>query len=288
MKGKASFDDVYDQPDPRAFAQALAPLDYQIPEHGRAVFRRLVEVLRERDEGQPFSLVDLCTSYGVNPALLNHEVVLAELYARYRSPELADLATEDLQLADKRFFADRRRADAVHAIGLDVAANAIQYADRVGLLDVAAAENLEERDPSPELARALADARLVTVTGGMSYVTAATFDRVLGAARVAEPPWVAAFALRGVDMRPIEEALQRHGLVTERFTPRTFPQRRFASDHEQEQVLTHLRDQGIDPDGVESDGFLHAWLYVARPRSAVDEQPLEGLLAGLEDEAGPR
>lgn len=34
--GKTRFDEIYDAPDPRAYFRRLAPLEYEIPQIGRA------------------------------------------------------------------------------------------------------------------------------------------------------------------------------------------------------------------------------------------------------------
>ncbi len=39
--GKSRFDDIYDRPDPRAYFQRLAPLEYEIPHHAQPVFRQV-------------------------------------------------------------------------------------------------------------------------------------------------------------------------------------------------------------------------------------------------------
>lgn len=278
MAAKASFDDIYDLPDPRAYFRRLSTLHYQIPEHARDVFSLLAQLLRTRTGADRVSVLDLCCSYGINAALLNHDVTLADLYARYRSAELASLTSEELAAADKEFYARRRSAD-VPVVGLDAATHAVGYALKAGLLDAGISENLETRGPSDDLAGHLADVGLITVTGGIGYITAATFDRILGSVNADEPPWVAAFVLRWVDMAPIGSVLARYGLELEVLGGRTFRQRRFADDDERAYTIAQLRRLGLDPDGVESDGYHHAVLYVARPHSDGDAVALGELMA---------
>ncbi len=278
--GKVSFDDIYDQPDPRAFFRTLSGFDYQIPEHGSAAFAFLARTLRTRRDRGPFSVLDLCCSYGINAALLNHDVSLADLYARYASAEIEPLTSDELITADRAFYAERR-ADPLPVIGLDAAPNAIAYAVETGLLAAGSSENLEEHDPSEELKSHLVDVGLITVTGGIGYITEATFDRLLGSATVDDPPWIAAFTLRWVDMEPIRSMLARHGYRLEVLRGRTFRQRRFADDREREHALAQLRRLGIDPDGVEADGYHHAELYLARPQAEADADPVDELLSPI-------
>ncbi|MFF1357226.1 hypothetical protein [Streptomyces sp. NPDC058297] len=93
----------------------------------------------------PLTVLDLCCSYGLNAALLNHHVTLAELHAHCTSPEADALAATELVERDKKFYASRRRADAAPVLGLDTADNAVQYALAVGLLDEAYAKNVEHQ-----------------------------------------------------------------------------------------------------------------------------------------------
>lgn len=278
MAGKASFTDIYNQPDPRPYIQELSELEYQIPDHARDVFRFLVGQVRQR-RGDDVTLADLCCSYGFNPALINHDLSLRELFARYRDPAVAALDSEALAAADREFYARHRRDDAVRVIGLDVASHAVRYARQVGVLDVAADDNLEATEPSEDLRSRLADVGLITVTGGIGYITDATFDRLLRAADWERPPWVAAFTLRWVDMTAIGHVLEAHGLTLERYDGRTFRQRRFADDRERDYTLAELQRLGVDVDGVETDGYHHTWLYLARPTEEAKTTALPELLA---------
>jgi hypothetical protein len=278
MAGKVSFDDIYDRPDPRAYFRTLSRLQYQIPEHARGFFSFLARLLRHRAETDRFSVLDLCCSYGINATLLNHDLSLAELYARYQAAELDALGSDELAASDREFYASRRRADTVPVVGLDAAVHAVGYALRAGLLEAGCSENLEESGPGDELKGVLTDVGLITVTGGIGYITEATFDHVLGSAIAADPPWVAAFSLRWVDMTPIAAVLERYGLRLETLRGHTFRQRRFANEDEREHAFAQLRRLGLDPDGVEADGYHHTAFYLARPREEVDVVPIDVLL----------
>ncbi|MER5866006.1 hypothetical protein [Kitasatospora sp. NPDC002040] len=269
IPGKAGFAEAYGGPDPRGYFRALGPYEYVTPHHAQQVFR-LLTAARE-----PRTVVDLCCSYGINAALLNHRLTLAELYRRYTDPALDGLSTPELSLRDRQFYAASRRPEAVPVVGIDVAPGPVEYARRVGLLTASFAENLERSAPSPALRALVADAGLVTVTGGVGYVSARSFDHLL--ACVESPPWVAAFVLRAVPYGPVAEVLAEHGLVTERLD-RTFPQRRFTGPEERAGVLRAVIGAGLDPAGLESSGWFHTVLYVSRPPAQVAARPLATLL----------
>ncbi len=277
--GKADFEAIYNCPDPRRYFTTLQPLEYQIPHHGQAVFRALTETLRRsRGDRPPLSVVDLCCSYGVNAALLNHRLSLTDLYGRYAGHRPDGPTTGQLTDEDRTFFATRRRAEAVRVTGIDAAERAVGYAREVGLLDHGFAENLELDEPSAELRAVLAGTDLITVTGGVGYISARTFGRLFDC--VARPPWVAAFVLRTVSYRPVSALLARAGLVTEQLTTRTFRQRRFADGDERRAAFEALARRGLSIAGKESDGFYHADFYLSRPAAEVAALPLTELLPG--------
>ncbi|WP_369217971.1 hypothetical protein [Streptomyces flavofungini] len=264
--GKTRFDDIYDLPDPRGYFRTLAPYEYEIPHHAQSVFRRTRDLRRQASgDDRPSAVLDLCCSYGINAALLNHDVTLAELYTRYTSPKVAALTPQELIEYDKEFYARRRRPDATEIIGLDTAPNATRYALDVGLLDEAYAENLERHPPSPALCRAVGRTGLITVTGGIGYISHHTFDALLGCAR--EPLWVSAFVLRTVPYGRIAATLAAHGLVTVTDTSRTYPQRLFTSPEERRDAVREVIRAGADPTGLESAGRYHTRLHESRPRT---------------------
>ncbi|MEU5845743.1 hypothetical protein [Saccharopolyspora shandongensis] len=257
---RTPFDEIYDQPDPRAYFSTLGRYGYRTPHHAQSVFRRL---LAERAKSGRVTVLDLCCSYGINAALLNHDLTFDDLHAHYASPGVAELGTAELIERDKDFYAARRRADAVPVVGLDIAAPAIDYAVAVGLLDAGFTENLEAASASPAFLRAAASANLITVTGGISFLSARTFHQLLQAA--AEPVWVAAFVLRTGTYRPIADALAEHGLVTEVAADHTFEQRRFTDPEEQRYAIAAVEAAGADPAGKEAEGGYHTALHLSRP-----------------------
>ncbi|RLK61895.1 hypothetical protein CLV68_2440 [Actinokineospora cianjurensis] len=254
--GRTPFDGIYLRPDPRAYFGGLGRFGYQTPHHAQSVFRRLVAA-------RSGTVLDLCCSYGVNAALLNHHLTLDDLYARYTAPWATELEVADLVEQDKEFYASRRRDDAVPVVGVDISAPAIEYAVAVGLLDAGFTENLETGPASPALVKAAGAVSLITVTGGVSFLSARTFHQLLSAAT--EPPWVAAFVLRTGSYRHIADALAEHGLVTEADAEHTVVQRRFTDLDEQRYAVAAVTATGADPTGRETEGCFHATLHLSRP-----------------------
>lgn len=277
---KASFDHIYDLEDPRGYFNTLDELDYQAPEHGSRIFHALLE--KKEFNGPRAKVVDLCCSYGVNAALLKHDLSLGDLYSRYGSEQLADLSADELATADGAFFENHRLQSPPEVVGVDAAKNAVSYALRAGLLDAGFAENLEEEDPSDALREAVSGADLLTVTGGVGYVWENTFERLLSCFGREDMPWVATLPLRMVDYAPIAEVLSGHELTTEKLTTRTFRQRRFAGDSEREHVLRQLAKAGIDPGNKEETGWYHSEFYLSRPAEEAERVPLRALAGAVE------
>ena len=186
-------------------------------------------------------------------------------------------------MVDNHCHLDIRRDDAPEVIGFDSAANAIEYAVDVGLIDRGVVQNLERRDPTPDVAAAVGAADLLTVTGGIGYVTERTFDRLLACSDPDNPPWVASLCLRTVPFEPIAECLASQGLVTEHLDGVTFPQRRFTGADEREYALTELDALGVDPEGREADGTYHVNVFLSRPAEDVAERPIDEILKDLPD-----
>lgn len=269
---KADFTDIYAQPDPRAYYRELCQLDYQIPQRALQIVEATLAASGAR------TVLDVCCSYGINAALLRHDLTLDELAARYADPERDDLSPAEMLADDQAFLTPRRRRPNLRVLGLDSSAPAIDYAVRAGMLTGGFSENLEGGEPSGELVEGVRDVGLVISTGGVGYVGTRTFDRLLDAVPNAGELWLAVFVLRVFDYSEIAATLADHGLVTEKL-PGTHRQRRFADRDEYEAANLDVTRRGLDPEGREADGWYHAECYLTRPAAEAARVPAAELLA---------
>lgn len=261
--GKIDLHTVYDQPDPRGYYQTLSQFDYRIPSAAEPLFRRTIRALRRARRKPAATLLDVGSSYGVNAAILKHRYSLPALFDIYGREATEGIAHDGLIERDRALFGNGRADDSLLTIGLDTSAKAIGYANEVGIIDKGIVANLEERAPTPKETADLAPVDLVVSTGAIGYVGAPTFDHILDAAR--RSPWFALFALRMFPIARIASTLKRRGYAVFKLDGETFRQRRFASREERAEVLARLDSLGIDPTGRESDGWLHAEFFLARP-----------------------
>ena len=91
-------DHIYDNPDPREYFRELGNLDYTLPGVAKHPFRVLISHLqRSRDDA--INILDLGCSYGVNAALLKHDLSMTDLYSRWGQDRFEDATAEEV-LAD--------------------------------------------------------------------------------------------------------------------------------------------------------------------------------------------
>lgn len=271
--GKVSLDHLYVQDDPRAYFGALRELDYCIPQLAKPYFAKLVQDHREArrlGEGERPTVLDVGCSYGVNAALLGCDASIDELYERYGDADAAGLTRDALLARDRAFVRSRSPLDAPRFVGLDASAPALAYACEAGLLHDAVHADLEHDDPTAAERAVLGRADLVVSTGCLGYVTERTIRRVAEAA-TDRLPWMAHFVLRMFPYAPVAESLHELGYETVHVEG-MFRQRRFASAEEQALVLASLSSVGLDPDGLESDGWLYAQLHISLPTDTKDRE----------------
>jgi hypothetical protein len=262
--GKVSLDHIYTRPDPRAYFRTLRKLDYHIPQLAKPYFADLIQEYRRSQRVPAPTVVDVGCSYGINAALLKFDVTMDELYERYGGLAARAQTRAMLLAQDRRLAQTRGRRGRARFVGLDVSHRALSYALGAGFLDVAVHADLEQREPTPGQREQLAGADLVISTGCLGYVTHRTISRVVRAGGERRP-WMAHFVLRMFPFDPVAESLVRLGYETVRLDG-VFRQRRFASVQEQSLVLDTLSATGVDPRGLEAEGWLYAQLYVSRPR----------------------
>jgi hypothetical protein len=268
--GKVVLDEIYTSPDPRAYWRTLSALDYCVPQEAKPYFLRCLAARRERI-GRCGTIVDLGCSYGSNSLLLRFDLTLADLRHRYASADLVRLGREHLIARDRRLPVRRHF---LRFIGLDLSREATAYASEAGLLDDVVVADLERCSLRDDEARRVAEADLIISTGCFGYVTLASLTRVLEPCRA--QPWMMHTVLRMFDFAPAEQALAQCGYVSHR-SPRLLKQRRFASRQEQEHILARLCSMGIDPSGLETEGWLYAQVVLSRPAAHADAASLQSI-----------
>lgn len=259
------FDDTYDRPDCRAYFRMMDALGYRNQHHAVAAFRSgLAALVGARGIAAP-RVLDFASSYGIVTLLMRHEITLAEVFARYRAPEFDEASPQEVIARDRAWLAALpRRVPSLHVTALDVMPNAVAYGCAVGLFDEGHAEDLEAGAPSPGLAAALGRVDMIVECGSVAQLMPRALDRVLAACG-ARKPWVMTSPIRGNERAAAAEVLARHGLVQEVLPIAPFIHRRFEGPEEQARAIANARAAGHVTEGLESAGYFHAQVLLARP-----------------------
>ena len=278
-EAKIDMGSIYDRPDPRAYFNTLQRLDYAIPTSAKPLFQKLISRLRRQRGQEEVCVLDLGCSYGVNAALLKHDLSMDELYDRWTQDELEQATSEEVIEMDQQFFSELADPENLKVIGIDQAENAVAFAEEIGLVDEGLPINLEKETLPADARRDIVPVDLMISTGCVGYVTEKSFERLMQPLTERRPAWIANFVLRMFPFDAIERALGDWGYRTEKLAGRYFKQREFASAEEREQVIEQLRSQDVDPTGLEAEGRFVAEFYLSRPEAEARELPLKRLLA---------
>lgn len=261
--GKIVLDDIYRQADPCAYYLTLQRYNYVIPMVARPVFTALYDAYRMVHPTGRLKVVDVGCSFGVNAVLQRWGLSVGEMTGRYAGLAANDCSSEEITELDRLWLTHRPETLAADFVGVDIAADALDYARAVEAISAGVSTNLETQDPAPADAGAMAGADFIISTGAIGYVSAATYRRILDA--TAGRPWVASFVLRMFDYAPIAEECAQRGYVTEYLDGLVFAQRRFANERERDECFARLRDLGREPGPLEKAGWFSANLYISRP-----------------------
>lgn len=276
VAGKQNFTAIYNADDPRAYFTTLQPLDYRVPDYACPTILRCMDALGDLRGKSSINVLDLCSGYGVLSAVLKYGVSMDELYSRYTARKFGRLTADQVCREDRIFYHSRSRNRRVGTMaGADVAENAIEYAASVNLLDHGFAQNLEAEEPTRDLEKVIAETDIVTIIGGMGYISEKTFKAVLERTDPKRRPWIAAFPLRVTDLDGILRLFDSYEMRTSTWRRDLFPQRRFATEQEGAQYRKRLGECGLTPLAAEDEGYLLSQFYLVRPNDEAKHADIE-------------
>ncbi|MEM7224654.1 MAG: hypothetical protein AAF495_16870 [Pseudomonadota bacterium] len=277
FKTSTEFQEVYDLADPSAYFQALAPLNYRMPQVTCDVLRHLAPTLRDAFGAERLQVLDFGCGFGVNGALLTHRVSLEEIYAHF-AQETSNLAR------DQAFFQPRRQADPGFEVGgLDIAEQALAYGRALGFLGTVFSDDATDGPIVPPLADYLAGTHVIIETGAVFEALMPAVDNLLGACDPARRPWVLASPRPDVDSRLLLQVFQRHGYTFQTCNRRPISYRKMLGATEREDAIRIIEARGDDSAALLKDGWFHVDLVLARPADT-RAPSLDDLLAQLDEE----
>lgn len=275
MQVQTRFDNTHFAPDPREFYRVMHGLDYRNAAWSVPVFAAaLAEVTRLRGLDRA-GLVDIASGYGVVSALLRYDIELQGLLERYVQPPIEGASAEEVLALDRSWFQSREAHNpSMRTIGLDISQEALAYGRAVGLFDEAFAEDLGNAPPSRGLRDSLQDCALMVEAGSVAHMEPRILRELLDASDHPKP-WVLTAPVRGNHRAAALQVMRDAGLIVEPIPIKPFPVRRFVDHAEQTRACQEIRRRGLDPEGVETSGWYHGCLFLARPEPETELPPEE-------------
>ncbi|WP_120499603.1 hypothetical protein [Roseovarius sp. EL26] len=259
------YDDIYNLADSRSYFQAMHHAGFRTAHHAVAGFKAVLAELRHLRGLPRANIVDFASGYGIAAELMRHDVTLDDVLARYQGDWCDTASVEQTIAKDRDWLAGKRdKAHMDRYIGIDVADKALVYGRDVGVFDAIFAENLEDDQPSEALLQELSTCDLMVECGSIAHMLPRALDRLLSAAK-ARQPWIATAPIRGNDTAEAIEVMRDHGYVVEALDMTPFRHRRFADEDEQVRAIANAKGRGHDTDGLETTGYFHAQIFLARP-----------------------
>ena len=275
--GKVSLDHIYTQPDPRAYFRTLRELDYRIPQLAKPVLRRADRrVPGGRGGRRRPTVLDVGCSYGVNAALLRCDVTHGRAVRPLRRRRRPRATAPTLLARDRELVRVARDRDPRPVRRpRHLAARAGLRARAPGSSTTPCTPTWRRAEPTARQRAQLAGADLVISTGCIGYVDRA--DHLAGSSTRAAGgrPWMAHFVLRMFPFDPIADSLADLGLRDRARRPGVQAAAVRLARGAGAACSTRLSGVGVDPSGLEADGWLYAQLYVSRPRTTPRSRPCQ-------------
>lgn len=258
------FSALYNLQKPQPYFRKMKQLDYQIPATAHRIFKKCIEeILRIRGEST-LTVLDLCAGYGINGALLKSERSLEQLYAYFGDDKRA---TAGDPFFDRLSLGTERPDQNVRVVGLDVAANALNYGCAAGFMDEVYCADLEKQPIPSALAATIGTCSLITITGGFSFIGAKTFEKILAQTEKSDSikPWVVGFPLLHTKLADLLSVLNSHGYTVQPMLQNRLRQRRFTNRTEQQREMDALQSANL---GSFDEDYFESHLLLAQPPGA--------------------
>jgi len=270
---KARFDEVYCSPTPHAYFNEMHSLEYAIGQEARPYFQALVSWMRRKlGAQQTVRMLDLGCSYGVGAALVKYGFSFGEIADFFESQTNRDYnhCVKDT----REWLADNEPVKPVSCIGADSSSEAIRFATEAGLIDDGITTDLEmDEQLSDEERGLIRQCNLLVSTGAIGYVGEKTLSIILshlGKGRSAPGAYATVTILRMFPAEPIARTFKQFGYHFSIVPDVLLRQRRIRDDEEQCETLRILNERELDTNGLESEGYLYADLYVAGPATDLE------------------
>lgn len=246
---------------PTPYLNEMRSVGYRIPDQTKPLYQHLAERMINHVK-RPLKVLDLGSSYGINSALLNHELVMSELDEFFNNnPEPSIVEVQD-------FFEGLPNKNPNFRFYLvDTSSPALEFAEKAGLCEGSFCVNLETEKVSQEFKQTMEDIDLIISTGCVGYIGWKAFEKMFSTVQKNSEavPIFAFTVLRMFQKDDIARVFEENGF--DLFKTRIGPlkQRRFYNDAEMTKTVSLLKGRGIETGGLEDEGHFYADFFVGGP-----------------------
>jgi len=262
---KKDFTDIYRQKFPDDYLEEMRRLQYRIPNSTKSFYMSLAEQLYKK-LSRPINILDIGSSYGINAALMKHDLEMSDLDDFFLTEENTNVEQT------KQFFEKLPSKDYLKFYQIDISDPALQFSEEVKLCTKGICINLEtESLPIKELP----SFDMIIATGCIGYIGYKAFSNLFELIKKQQTkysqteidkPIFAFSVLRIFDMEKIQQTFDDFGYSLVKTDLGPIRQRQFFDSDEKSQTVSLLHEKGIDPKDFEDDGHFYAHFYIASPK----------------------
>lgn len=260
---KKDFSDIYTQKHPTPYLEEMGNLKYRIPDQTKPLYKHLAERILNYKK-RPVKILDLGSSYGINSALLNYELIMSELddFFIKNQPNPSISSTQN-------FFDDLPNNDDpnLEFYLVDTSLPALDFAEKTGLCQDSFCVNLEKENIPYKLQQTMCDIDLIISTGCVGYTGWKSFAKILENIDLDKAPLpIFAFTvLRIFQMSDIKRVFKENNFELLKTKIGPLKQRRFYDKTEMNDTLDLLKSRNINTENLEVTGYYFADFYVGGP-----------------------
>ena len=263
---KKDFTDIYGQKFPNDYLEEMRRLHYRIPNKTKSFYLSLAEQLYKR-LARPINILDIGSSYGINAALMKHDLEMSDLDDFFLKRENASMEQT------KQFFEKLPSNNHLKFYQIDISDPALQFSEEVKLCKKGICVNLETESFS---INEIPSFDMIIATGCIGYIGYKAFSNLFVLIKKQQTkfsqseidkPIFAFSVLRIFDMEKIQQTFDYYGYSLVRTDLGPIRQRQFSDSEEKSQTVSLLHDKGIDSKDYEDDGYFYAHFYIASPKN---------------------
>ncbi len=292
-KIKKDFSEIYAQDSPVPYLKEMRRLEYRIANITKSFYQYLANTLY-KDLSRPIEILDIGSSYGINSSLLIYDITMSELDNFFLNGNNTPTNEQTVN-----FFKNLPKVNPQFKFSLiDTSSQALRFANDMELCTQTFCINLEQDEVSSNASRQLGVVDMIIATGCVGYIGHKSFMKLFEAINhrtkseqdqnesksssgIIPKPLFAFSVLRIYPVDEIQKVFEKNGFVLIKSEIPSFRQRHFADNQEQTDIISLLKERGVDTTNLEDDGYYYSNFYLGGPREHKDA--LITWLRGLEN-----